>query len=262
VGTEHVAFSALLTARHAGLRVVAMIEPQDRVMSYAGLGALARWAAGIPVHLSTRIDAILGGDRPTAVAVDGPRGPQAIACDTVVFTGDFVPDAPLLRASGVALDARTGGPRVDQHGRTSLAGVFAAGNVLRAVESSGFAACEGEETGACAAAYAAGELGWEDAAAPIALDPEILYLVSQRWAARAPGPVAPPLLRPSVRVAADLARARLCLRRGPEVLWRSRPARLLRQRRLHVDLTPLTRPCGQGAGAIALGVERTGAGRP
>jgi NADPH-dependent 2,4-dienoyl-CoA reductase/sulfur reductase-like enzyme len=253
VGTEHVSFSALLTARHAGLRVVAMIEPQDRVMSYAGLGVLTRRVAGIPIHLSSRIDAILGGPRPDAVAIDGPAGPHVIPCDTIIFTGDFVPEAPLLRASGVALDARTGGPVVDQYARTSMAGVFAAGNVLRAVESSGFAACEGEHAGACAAAYLGGALGWDGVTSPIALDPGILYLLPQRWDAEAGGRTALPPCQPSLRVATDFPRAGLCLRQGGDVLWQSRPARLLRQRRIRVDLTPLIRRDGSGA-AISLSV--------
>jgi thioredoxin reductase len=257
VGTEHVAFSALLTARHAGLRVVAMIESQDPVMSYAGFGILAR-GAGIPIHLATRIDAILGGDRPEGVAIEGPGGPRVIPCDTVVFTGDFVPDAPLLRASGVELDTRTGGPIVDQYARTTMAGLFATGNVLRAVESSGFAACEGAHAGACAAAYLGGRLRWDGSAFPIALDSGILYLVPQRWDGRASGQAsALPLLPPSVRVAADFVRARLCLRHGERVVWQSRLTRLLRQRRIHLDLASLARHDGDGA-AISLGVQPAG----
>jgi hypothetical protein len=97
-----------------------------------------------------------------------------------------------------------------------MAGVFATGNVLRAVESSGFAACEGGGASGRASSL--------------------------------------PLLQPSVRVAADFARARLCLRHGGHVVWQSRRTRLLRQRRIHLDLTPLARHDGDGA-AISLGIQ-------
>ncbi|MCC6197725.1 MAG: FAD-dependent oxidoreductase, partial [Burkholderiales bacterium] len=134
IGTEHVAFSILLTARHAGFAVVAMAGAEDRIMSYAGAALVAR-VMGVPVHLSSTVEDIGGVDRVESVTLRGPSGPLSIACDTVIFSGDFVPDAALLPGSGIDIAAATSGPCVDQYGRTSAAGIFAAGNLLRAVES-------------------------------------------------------------------------------------------------------------------------------
>ncbi len=250
VGSEHVAFSVLLTARHCGHRVVAMVEAEDRAMSYAAVAALARSLAGVPIHLGARIVDILGEAGVEAVEIETMGRRRTIGCDAVVFSGDFIPDTPLARASGLAIDDATQGPEVDQLGRTSLAGVFAAGNVLRAVESSGFAAIEGARVGAAAAAYAAGRIGWRDGARPIALAPEFAYLVPQLWAFDGGGLAALPA---SLRAGQDLEAARIFLRHDGSLLWQGRRRRLLRHRRLGVDLGALS-PRGPGAIAIEAGI--------
>jgi hypothetical protein len=230
VGTEHVAFSVLLTARRAGLKVVAMAGLEDRIMSYAGAGWLAR-ALGTSIHLSSTIDDIEGSERVESLTLRGPSGSTTLPCDTVIFTGDFVPESALLRANDIAVDRLTGGPVVDQFGRTSATGVFAAGNLLRAVESSGMAAIEGARAGANAATYLEGSLGWSDGAAKISLGDGIAYLMPQLWAPMNNIPMQVQPLPISLRTAAD-TRGRVRLSQGGRELWASERRRFLRQRRI------------------------------
>src|SRR6185436_14302761 len=68
---------------------------------------------------------------------------RSIDCDTVVFTGEWIPDHELARAAELMMDAGTRGPRVDPAHRTSSPGVFAAGNLLHGAETAGIAALEG-----------------------------------------------------------------------------------------------------------------------
>jgi len=146
VGTELVAFSALLTCRKAGAAPVAMIEP--------GARPVARWPAallpkllGAPLLLSTELVAIEGGARVEGVTVRGPDGAlRPLDCDGVILCGRFRPDAALARASGLTLDPLTGGPEVDQFGRGSDPAVFVAGNLLRGVETAGRCWAEGRAT--------------------------------------------------------------------------------------------------------------------
>lgn len=143
VGSELVAFSAILTCRHAGIRPVAMIEEGER--------AVARWPSslfprllGIPLLTGTRVEAIEGERRVEAVVLRGPGASMdRLACDGVIFAGRFRPDAVLVRGSHLALDPGTGGPEVDQFGRTSDPAIFAAGNLLRPVETAGWSFREG-----------------------------------------------------------------------------------------------------------------------
>ena len=74
-------------------------------------------------------------------------GERAFECDGLLLTGRFVPEASLLRSAGAAMDAATQGPCIDARGRTSLSGVYAVGNVLRGVETAGWAWAEGGRVG-------------------------------------------------------------------------------------------------------------------
>nr|MDQ3006373.1 oxidoreductase [Chloroflexota bacterium] len=64
-------------------------------------------------------------------------------CDTVVFTGDWIPENELARRGAVETMRPWLGPQVDSRFHTSQHGVFAAGNLLRGVERADWAALEG-----------------------------------------------------------------------------------------------------------------------
>jgi hypothetical protein len=88
---------------------------------------------------------ILGRTRVEGVEVtdlDSGRT-EVLDCDTVVFTGDWIPENELARRADVDTLKPWMGPQVDAGFRTSQVGVFAAGNVLRGVETADRAALEG-----------------------------------------------------------------------------------------------------------------------
>ena len=238
IGSEHVAFSVLLTARHCGLKIVAMAEPGPRVLSLPIAKTVAWTVFGVPVLLNTEIEEIQGRATVEAVVLRTPDGTRRIPCDCVIFSGSFVPDAPLSEEGGLAIDPRTGGPVIDQFMRASEPGVFAAGNLLRPVESSGIAALEGARAGACIAAFLAGRLDGAQADAAIQLGEGVRYLMPQRWALDAVDlPNARPL-RPSLRVSADIT-ARVVLNAGGVPVWQGGRRSLLRERRIAINLDAL-----------------------
>jgi thioredoxin reductase len=145
IGTELVAFSALLTARHAGIRPVAMLEEAPRITARRPADLVARHGFGVPVRTGTRLLAIEGQGRVEAVLVECEGRQERIACDGVILSGRFVPEAALARAGHLLVDPGTGGPAIDNYFRCSDHAFFAAGNVLRPVEHSGAAAREGAE---------------------------------------------------------------------------------------------------------------------
>jgi NADPH-dependent 2,4-dienoyl-CoA reductase/sulfur reductase-like enzyme len=231
VGTEHVAFSVLLTARRAGMRVVAMIGAEERVMSLPAAGAIAR-LLGTSIHLASAIEDIEGGARVEAIVIRGPSGSTRIACDTILLAGDFVPDSPLARAGGIAIDPRTQGPEIDQFGRTSMPGVFAAGNLLRAVESSGFAAIEGARVGANVAAHLDGALPWPRRGPAIAAGAGLAYVVPQRWALDDGSGATGQALPTSLRAAVDMRGAALRLSQDGTTIWSGQTRSIRRLRRI------------------------------
>ncbi len=143
LGTELVAFSALLTCRHLGIRPVAMIEPGPRPTARWPAGLFPR-LVGVPILLRTELVAIEGDERVTGVVVrDAGGGTRRIETDGVVVSGQFLPEASLVRTSHLALDPGSGGPAIDQYGRCSDPAFFAAGNLLRPVETAGWSWNEG-----------------------------------------------------------------------------------------------------------------------
>src|SRR5215204_3991343 len=131
VGAEHVSFSAIATLAHGGARTIALTTELPRHQSLAAfrLGALARYR--VPVWTRSRVSAIRGRERVDEVELTDLDGGavRTVACDTVVFSADWIPDHELAVLAGLELDRGTRGPVVDAELRTSRPGVFAAGNV-------------------------------------------------------------------------------------------------------------------------------------
>lgn len=247
VGSEHVAFSVLMTARQAGISVVAILEQGARIRSFAPVGLLAR-VAGTDVLRATSLVEVRGSSHVEGVVVRCAEGLREIACDMVVFAGDFIPDSVLARDSGIAIDAATGGPSVDQFGRTNMPGVFAAGNVLRSVESSGWAAIEGERVGTAAAAFLRAATSWRSTIASLRPGTGAAYVVPQIWADG--GGTSLPT---SLRASHDFDRANVAIVRNGETEWSGRTRAIRAGRRLRIPANTLDRIAARG-GAISIDI--------
>ncbi|MFE9702612.1 NAD(P)/FAD-dependent oxidoreductase [Streptomyces sp. NPDC005930] len=182
VGAEDVSHAAADTVRTAGAEVVALVTEPPRAPAARTRTLQARLRHRTPVLTGTTVTELLGHGRLSGVRVRHRDGRTAtLPCDTVVFTGDFVPDHELARRGGLILDPGTRGPAVDGALRTSRPGVFAVGSVLHAVESAATAAREGAH-----AATAVRE--WlEDGPRASGADPH--------WPTGVPLVTGPPLLR-------------------------------------------------------------------
>jgi NADPH-dependent 2,4-dienoyl-CoA reductase/sulfur reductase-like enzyme len=175
VGTELVSFSAILTARHAGIRPAAMIEEGDRIVARHPLDVASRALFGVPLLTRTRLLRVNGLE---SVESDGAR--STLACDGVIFTGKFRPEAALIEASQIVFDERTGGPAIDSAWRCSDPHYFAAGNVLRPVEHSGWVATEGKSAAHSILKALAGGLPDAEAAIPLSVEGALRYAYPQR----------------------------------------------------------------------------------
>ena len=154
VGAELVSWSAVLTLRHAGCRPVLMTTAG----AHATLRFAGRAALGVPVLTRTRLVAVNGHGRVTSVDVEDLRTGRRhrVPCDTVVLTGDWIPDHELARTGGLVLDPGTLGPRVDTALATSRPGVFAAGNLLHPVDTADVAALDGAHVAPAVLAHLSG----------------------------------------------------------------------------------------------------------
>ena len=150
VGAEIVSLSVVTTLLHAGVKVMNMITELPRHQLYLPLFLPAKifyadLLARTSILTNKRVTNILGRQRLERIEVtDLDSGKtEVIECDTLVFTGDWIPENELARRGGVETGQPSFGPQVDSLFRTSQPGIFAAGNLLRGVETADWAALEG-----------------------------------------------------------------------------------------------------------------------
>jgi NADPH-dependent 2,4-dienoyl-CoA reductase/sulfur reductase-like enzyme len=234
VGSELVSFSAALTLRTHGAPPVAMIEAAARITARRPSDLFTRRILGIPVLLGHRLCAIRARSddaaRVRCVLVQGPDGrPTEIACDAVIFTGRFVPEASLL-ADLPVLDRASGGPAIDQAWRLDQRGLFAAGNVLRPVETAGWAAAEGDAAGLAIADEISGRVPRALRRVPVVATDPVRWVTPAAIAV--PGPKPGPL-QMCLRMARPAA-GRLTLAADGKVFWRSARFHALPERRLRL----------------------------
>jgi thioredoxin reductase len=150
VGGELVSWSAVMTLREAGCSTVAMVTKYDRSESYAVFRAAGRLALRVPVVTNANVVQINGKHRVEYVVLEhtGTGKRQTIACDTVITTGDWIPDHELARLAHIDIDRGTLGPAVDGRLRTSAIGVFAVGNLVHPVDTADAAALDGQHVAA------------------------------------------------------------------------------------------------------------------
>ncbi len=116
----------------------------------------------IPLHLSTTVSNIIGGQRLEAVEtvrVDEelqpiPGSTKRIECDSLLLSVGLIPENELSLKAGVHLDSRTGGPLVDSTMATNVPGIYAAGNVTSIYDLVDYVSKAGEVAGRQAARYA------------------------------------------------------------------------------------------------------------
>ena len=151
VGAEVVSLSVVTTLLRAGVKVVNMVTelPQHQLYLPVFLPAKIFYAdimARAPILINKRVTDILGRSRVEGIEVTSLESgkTEIIECDTVVFTGDWIPENELARRGAVETLKPSLGPQVDAAFRTSHVGVFAAGNLLRGVETADRAALEGQ----------------------------------------------------------------------------------------------------------------------
>jgi thioredoxin reductase len=224
VGAEHVSFSAIMTLAHGGARTVALTTAQPRHQSVAAfrLGALARYR--VPVWTGTRVSAIRGRPRVKEVELtdDADGSTRTVACDTVVFSADWIPDHELAVLGGLDLDPGTRGPVVDAELRTTTRGVFAAGNVLHGAEQADVAALSGHHAAAAVARYLE-DGDWPARRVPILCETPLGWIAPNAVS----GAGVPARGRFALRAHSFVRAPRIEIEQGGRVLWAGRVGRVM-----------------------------------
>ncbi|WP_442772163.1 FAD-dependent oxidoreductase [Paenirhodobacter enshiensis] len=234
LGSELVSQSAALTCLSHGARPVAMIETGPEPLARAPFRWFPR-LAGIEMLCGARILDIRGATaganagRVEAIRIEHRGIQREIACDGVLLSGHFTPDATLLRMSGHSLAQGAGGALVDAEGRMENPLYFAAGNVLRPVETAGWSFREGRAVGRAIAA----DLAADDDVGPVPA-PAVRVEFAAPLKAVVPGLMRPGVIGVPGRFQLRFESAvtgRLCLIADGREVW-ARNGRFLPERRV------------------------------
>jgi thioredoxin reductase len=122
LGASALGLECVRQAQAAGIEVAGVVD--------AGTAGADFLSCGVSVHANHRIQSV-GGAEIAGVTIAGRDGSTEIACDTIVSAIDVVPNVEMFDLLGCRMgwNAAIGGhvPQVDTAGRTSVAGVYAAG---------------------------------------------------------------------------------------------------------------------------------------
>ena len=149
IGAELVSLSALMSLMGAGIQCEMMVTEEAShqiefpyvVMKWALADIISR----TPVLTNTRISNIFGQKQVEGIELTHKDGSKRIVeCDTVIFTGNWIPEHELARMGGLEINPMTKGPVIDKDFKSSVDGVYVAGNLLRGVETADHCAMEGK----------------------------------------------------------------------------------------------------------------------
>jgi thioredoxin reductase len=135
IGSEWVSFSALLTCRHAKIKPVAIIAETAKLDAPKYFAWGARLGFGVPVKTKTKLIAIQGNNIVEAIEVDRNSIRSTIECDGVIISGQLRPESALY--AGGFLERDGDAPRQTEPFRTSNPNIYATGNVLGDLQTSG-----------------------------------------------------------------------------------------------------------------------------
>ncbi|MBP6997792.1 MAG: FAD-dependent oxidoreductase [Phycicoccus sp.] len=248
IGAELVSWSAVMTLREAGCEVVGLVSAHPRSEAYAAFSLPGRLALRAPVIPHSRVVRIDGRDRVRSVDLEDLRTGErrTVLCDTVITTGDWIPDHELVRLGGIQIDPATRGPVVDASLGTALAGVFAIGNLVHPVDTADGAALDGRHVADAVRGFLAGM-----PSAPAAEAVELRVAEPLRWVTPQRVPVSGGAPRGQLLARTDAYRRLPTVRAmqgGSEVgrvrtVWPAAPGRIFRiPERVLADADPSRGP--------------------
>ena len=190
----------------------------------------------IPLYLSRSVVDIKGTERIEGVVVsdyDENMRPikgteEFVSCDTLILSVGLIPENELSLSAGITLDPRTNGAVVDEFGQTDVSGIFAAGNVLHVHDLADFVSQEGERTASAVARYL--NEGLPESTMKVTTSDMIGHIIPQRISGTSE-------FHMSFRVRRPMARCRVQIKQGDEVIKAVTLQKALPTDMVHIDIS-------------------------
>lgn len=132
IGSEVVSFSAMMTAKHAGIKIKALIEEDKNLNAFNILKPLSELLLRIPVKVGYELVSINGEDKniqSVTLSKDGIE--EIVECDGIIFSGKFTPESAILQENFKDFNFTNNSLFTSQSFQTTSKNFFAVGNVLR-----------------------------------------------------------------------------------------------------------------------------------
>jgi NADPH-dependent 2,4-dienoyl-CoA reductase/sulfur reductase-like enzyme len=141
IGADLAGLSSLMTLTGAGVKCLAMVT-EEATHQIEFPYVMVKWALAdmltrMPLITNARVTNIFGHQRLEGIEITRLRRSGetseafTIECDLVIFTGNWISENELARLGGLEIDPVTKAPKVSVDFRSSVEGVFVAGNLLR-----------------------------------------------------------------------------------------------------------------------------------
>ena len=132
IGTEIVSFSALMSAKHLGIKVEAMIEEKEEIETFCLIKYITKFLLGIPIHTGVKLKNINTENKNVkSITISKNDISEEIPCDGVIFSGKFTPESSILQKSFADFNTQNSSLNITQNFQSSNKGTFIAGNVTR-----------------------------------------------------------------------------------------------------------------------------------
>jgi thioredoxin reductase len=145
VGTEHVSFSATITLKHAGVKTVAMVDESKKHQTVFGIPTLLKLIYHFKLHTSTKLLEIQGDKRVTGALLEKKGKRWVVDVDTIIFTGDWIPDHELARKADIAIDSRYKSPVVGKDYKVANTNIYSIGNLILPIKAADQCALEAKK---------------------------------------------------------------------------------------------------------------------
>jgi thioredoxin reductase len=142
VGTEHVSFSAVITLKHAGVKTVAMIDESKKHQTVFGIPTILKLIYRFKLHTATKLLEIQGDKRVTGALLEKNGKRWVVDVDTIIFTGDWIPDHELARKADIAIDSRYKSPVVGKDHKVANTNIYSIGNLILPIKAADQCALE------------------------------------------------------------------------------------------------------------------------
>jgi thioredoxin reductase len=231
IGSEHVALSAVLTLRRAGISIAGIVEEDPVLQTYHYPAEIMRRLYGFPMYEDTSVNEILGNKRVEGIELHRRKDQKVfrLDCDAVIITGKFRPDSALIENTPIEIDPSTLGPAVDMDLMTSVQNIYAAGNLLRGADMHDLCALEGKMAAQSILRRLISNDDRMEQWVPVKTEPPIRYVVPQKLAPRQirKGPLRKLFPWPAIQAETSLKNGIMEVWSETEKIWEGRFGKMI-----------------------------------